>query len=207
MPFLMNIFSILLLSLEIIIIVATIIITVTIIINVNKEEEVTITAAEAIITRITATITIIITVIKTVSQESVEDQIIGVVVEVQEHLIAPKEQIRVLVDHHQYKLLQQCHKKFKMNPSIHAGKNHHHSTMIVSEDQIITVEEADLVENGINVVQRLITLYRYHVMNVLNRSCLVLRIRVSILANTKTFPWRRRDSKFLNTLRLLMISS
>lgn len=134
------------------------------------------------------------------------DQVIGVVVEVREHLIALKELIRVLVDHHQHNNQQQHHKKIKMNPSIHVGKNRHHSNkMIVLEDQIIM--EEDLVENGINVVQRLITLYRYHVMNVLNRSCLVPRIRVSILANTKTFPWRRRDSKFLNTLRLLMISS
>jgi hypothetical protein len=167
---------------------------------------VTLTAEVVTATRITTTI-IIITVIRTVNQENAEDQIIGEVAGVRVHLIARKELIRVSAvrrqrKHHYNKKLM--NKIVRMNPSIHAGRNRHNK-MIVSEDQ--TIMAVDSVENGINVVQRLIILYRYHVMNVLNRSCLVPRIRVSILANTKTFPWRRRDSKFLNTFRLLMTSS
>lgn len=189
--------------------IATTIINVTII---NNEEEVT-TTILIIITRIT-----IIIVIKTEIQGNEEDQTIGIavvgtttiVVEVvdPEHLIARKEQTLALAHRHSNNSLNRSNsnnKIFEMNQLIIVGRNRHNSNnkKIVSENQIAV----DLVESGINAAVKLITLFRFHVMNVLNRSCLVPLIQVSILANTKTFPWRRRDSKFLNTSHHLMTSS
>lgn len=83
--------------------------------------------------------------------------------------------------------------------------------MKARENATMDVDQAEvvLVENGISsaVAAKLITLFRYHVTNVLNRSSLEPLIRASILANTKTFPWRRRVRTFLRTLHPLMISS
>lgn len=90
--------------------------------------------------------------------------------------------------------------------SIHAGKSHHSRKTFLNSSTM--KDPRDLVENGINhVVVILITLYRYHVMNILNRSSLVRPTQASILANTKTFPWRRRDMMSHHTWNHSMISS
>lgn len=98
--------------------------------------------------------------------------------------------------------------------SIRAGKSHHKLVSNSIKKGIATMDVDPQIavaseENGISavVVAKLITQFRCRVTNVLNWSCLEPLIRASILANTKTFPWRRRVSKFLITLHPSMISS
>lgn len=93
--------------------------------------------------------------------------------------------------------------------SIHAGKSLHHKSKISSSNSSSLRRATNaLVENGVShVAATLITQFRYHVMNVLNRSYLEPLIRASILTNTKTFPWKRRVNKFLIIFHHLMISS
>lgn len=90
---------------------------------------------------------------------------------------------------------------------IHAGKSLHRRSSNNNNNSSRKAMSA-LVENGIShVAAMLITQFRYHVMNVLNRSYLGPRIRASILTNTKTFPWKRRVNKFLVIFHHSMISS
>lgn len=93
--------------------------------------------------------------------------------------------------------------------SIHAGKSlHRRSKISSSNNSSLRKATSALAENGIShVAAMLITQFRYHVMNVLNRSYLEPLIRASISTNTKTFPWKRRVNKFLIIFHPSMISS
>ena len=92
--------------------------------------------------------------------------------------------------------------------SIRAGKSLHRRSKISSNSSSLRKAMSALAESGIShVAATLITQFRYHVMNVLNRSYLERLIRASISTNTKTFPWKRRVNKFLNIFHPSMISS
>lgn len=119
-------------------------------------------------------------------------------------LLVPLESIRAMA--FRLRVLLVSHKllslKIKtMNQSIHVGKNH-------SSNKISVVDMVATAENGINSAGVILTtLFRCLVMSVSSWSYLETQILVSILASTKTFPWRRRAIKYRNTLRHLMILS
>lgn len=208
----MNLLIIILLSLETIAAATTITATTIIIIN----------AAEEVDRRIIIIITRIITIIVIKTVEIREHRTIGIVAEVEDRVPSQDPlRMRVALDHqHSSNSLllkrkqQQRHRGNKVMSlqSIHVGKSHLRLRKSNSINKMIAIvdDQVALVENGISellVAAKLITQFRYHVTNVLNRSYSVPLIRASILTNTKTFPWRRRDSKFLKTFHHSMTSS
>lgn len=153
-------------------------------------------AAEETITIIISRATTTTTVIRTETRLSAEVEI-GIIAVVRVPSRAAVDLIRASAinptSSRRIKKVLKSHRKMNQQ-SIIVGRSHH------SSSKTTTIDRVGSEASGVIAEEMSTTPFHCHVTNASSWSCSVQQTRASILASTKTFPWRRRAMKYQHTL-------